>query len=129
MHTYFAVKDITKVQLTGLDLAPYVDTTEEGWPILEQQGEISFNQEVDRIYMQGSDVSLVDENQTISIKPSGSNTTVVWNPWKDISKNSADLDDNAYLKFVCVETANAWDDVIGVMPNKSFELSVEYFLD
>ncbi|MEE9326979.1 MAG: D-hexose-6-phosphate mutarotase [Cocleimonas sp.] len=128
LHTYFAVKDITKTRLAGLENAQYIDTTKEGYPLLTQQGEITFKQEVDRIYTQGSDVSLLDDDkQCVRIKPKASKTTVVWNPWSEISKNSGDLDDNAYQQFVCIETANAWDDIIEVLPNESFELGVEYF--
>jgi glucose-6-phosphate 1-epimerase len=130
LHTYFAVKDIAKVRLAGLENAQYLDATQESWPVLSQQGEIKFTQEVDRIYTQGSNTSLldVDDNQHIRIKPRGSKTTVVWNPWREISKSSHDLNDKAYQQFVCVETANASEDIIEVLPNESFELGVEYLL-
>ena len=50
----------------------------------------------------------------ITVKPEGSHTTVVWNPWKEKSTRLTDLPDEDYHGFVCVETANAWQDIITV---------------
>ena len=144
LHTYFSVADITKVRISGLDKTNYIDavvdkndttkttTALEDMPVLEQAGDITFNQEVDRVYTLSSRkqcpvLTLFDEeSRQVKIESKNSKTTVVWNPWADISTNSADLNDDAYKQFVCIETANAAADVIEVLPNKSFTLQAEY---
>jgi glucose-6-phosphate 1-epimerase len=128
LHTYFSVSDINKVHIIGLDKTQYIDTTEEGWPLLQQHGDVTFDKEVDRIYTQAPELTLVDEgrSQHIRLLSKGSKTTVIWNPWTDISTSSSDLTDEAYQQFACIETANAVDDVIEVLPNESFTLEAEY---
>ena len=67
-----------------------------------------------------------ESERKVAIRSNGSNTTVVWNPWIDISKKSSDLSDDAYLRFICVETANAAKDVITIDPNESCTIEAEY---
>jgi len=101
-------------------------------PVLEQAGDVEFNQEVDRVYTLSCNkkclpVMLFDgKNKQVKIESKNSKTTVIWNPWAEISANSADLNDDAYKQFVCIETANAAEDVIEVLPNESFTLESEY---
>jgi glucose-6-phosphate 1-epimerase len=41
---------------------------------------------------------------------------VVWNPGPEIAGRMADLDDEAYRRFVCVETTNAGEDRVTLKP-------------
>jgi len=135
LHSYFSVSDISKVSIAGLDQAQYLDATFDGskqdWPIVVQNGDVTFDKEVDRIYTQAPALTLIDEGRTqqLNIRSSNSNTTVIWNPWVDISANSADLSDDAYRQFVCIETANAAEDVIEILPGERFSLDAEYSLE
>ena len=127
LHTYFAVGDIEKVRIAGLDKSDFIDAALESVPVLNQEGDVVFDQEVDRIYKQGSVLTLFDgSNRQVKIQSKGSKTTVVWNPWAEISANSADLNDDAFKQFVCIETANAAEDVIEVLPSECFTLVAEY---
>jgi len=134
LHSYFSVSDIAKVRVVGLDKAQYLDATFAGkkqdWPIVVQSGDITFDKEVDRIYTQAPALSLIDDgrSQSLKIRSSNSNTTVIWNPWVDLSANSVDLSDDAYKQFVCIETANAAEGVIEILPGESFALGAEYSL-
>jgi len=137
LHTYFAVSNIEKIRIAGLNKSNYIDTTLKGMPVLEQVEDIDFHQEVDRIYIQGPVLTLFDDgnihdhknghkSRQINIQSKGSKTTVIWNPWVEISTKSVDLSNDAYKHFVCIETANAAEDVIEVLPNESFTLKAEY---
>ena len=130
LHSYFSVSDISKVRVAGLDQAQYLDTTKQEWPVAVQSGDVTFDKEVDRIYTQAPELTLTDEgrSQQVRIRPNGCKTTVIWNPWADISAKSADLTDDAYKQFVCIETANAAEDIIEILPNESFTLQAEYLL-
>ena len=130
IHTYFKVGDIGQTQVLGLENTQYIDNAVGGnREIKPQMGAIDFTQEVDRIYTHTPPImQIVDAawQRNIQIQAIGSHSTVVWNPWVEIAKKSADLNDGDYQKFVCVETANAADDCVQIAPNASHTLSAEY---
>jgi glucose-6-phosphate 1-epimerase len=59
----------------------------------------------------------------IRVAKVGSKVTTVWNPWEETCATIADLPDDAYETFVCVETVNAYNDVIMLSPQQSHETS------
>jgi glucose-6-phosphate 1-epimerase len=130
IHTYFNVGDITQVKVTGLENKPYLDKVED-FAAKNQTGPITVNQEVDRIYQQvDSPLVIHDEayNRNILIEHTGSATAVVWNPWVDISRQSQDLEDDSYQHFICVETANAAENIITIAPDETYTLGVVYHI-
>jgi len=131
LHTYFSVGDISKVSLQGLDKKNYLDKAKinTGEEQKYQSGDVEFAQEVDSIYQDvPKDLRLLDlhKQREIKISSFGNKTAVVWNPAAKLSQQMSDIYDDDYKKFVCVETANAADNVIEVKPGESFELSVSY---
>jgi len=125
LHTYLCVGDVTQVQVVGLDRVEYLNRV--GLPaVQEQRGIVIFDQEVDRDYASGHPVRLQDRslNRVITVKGTGSRSTVVWNPWIEKSTRLADLPDEDYKHFVCIETANAWRDELLLMPGAVHVLGV-----
>jgi glucose-6-phosphate 1-epimerase len=130
LHTYFNVGDITAISVHGLENHGYLDKVDR-FLAKEQQGQITIDREVDRIYQNVSAPLLIDDpvlERKIEIEHTGSSTAVVWNPWTDISKRGQDLVDDDYTRFVCVETANAASDIVTVMPGDQHLLGVTYRL-
>ncbi len=128
IHTYFSVGDITQVKVTGLENKPYLDKVEQ-FAAKNQTGPVTVNQEVDRIYQQVDSPLVIRDaafNRNIHIEHTGSATAVVWNPWVDISEQSQDLEDDSYQHFICVETANAAENIITVAVGDTYTLGVEY---
>ena len=128
LHTYFNVGDINKVKVLGLADKKYIDKVDNGTE-KTQQGNISFSEECDRIYLDvPSELAIEDGalNRKIVITATNSKTAIVWNPWADISANMADLQDLDYQKFVCVETANAANEVITVSAGKQYQMTAQY---
>ena len=124
LHTYIRVGDITQARLAGLDGARYLDTV--GTPARRAQaGDIRFQQEVDRQYASAGPVTVTDPalRRTVTVFKSGSQTTVVWNPWIDKTVRLADLPDDAWRHFVCIEAANAGEDAsVGLEPGATHRL-------
>lgn len=123
LHTYLGVSDISQVRVVGLDGCSYLDTV--GAPeIRKQKGDVVLDREVDRIYESSASILLVDDlsGRTILIEKSGSPSTVVWNPWIDKAAALADLPNDGYLKFCCIEAAIANDRAEIVMPGASHVL-------
>jgi glucose-6-phosphate 1-epimerase len=46
----------------------------------------------------------------------GSASTVVWNPWTAKAKAMADFGDDEWPGMLCIETANAADNVVTLAP-------------
>ena len=131
IHTYFNIADISQVQVTGLENKPYLDKVEQ-YAEKTQSGPITVNQEVDRIYQQVDKPLVIHDaawHRQIHIAHSGSTTTVVWNPWMAIARTSQDLEDDDYQRFICVETANAADEIVTIAPDQSYTLSASYHIE
>lgn len=126
LHTYFSVSDILHVAIEGLDKKPYLDALTSKIEI--QSGDITFNQEVDRVYQEVSDeVILKDANRTIHVENEGSRSVVVWNPWIDKCKRMSGMRDDAYKNMVCIESANAFEDVRVIKPSESHTLKATLY--
>ncbi len=124
LHSYLSISDIEKISIDGLEDTHYIDTLTETEEL--QEGAISITEETDRIYVNSSEtVSIYDPewNRTIFIDKTGSQSTVVWNPWIEKSNSMADLDDDEYREFICIEAANAREDVYDIEPGASHTLS------
>ncbi|MBI3143757.1 MAG: D-hexose-6-phosphate mutarotase [Pseudogulbenkiania sp.] len=124
LHTYLAVGEIDGVTLDGLAGAPYDDK------LLGQAAHFApeplrFDREIDRIAYHDGALTLHDPawQRSITISADGSASSVVWNPWSAKSARLADLPDDGYRHFVCVETANAGQDARLLAPGASHTLS------
>lgn len=129
LHSYFAVGDVAQTRVRGLDGCRYIDNAKgAGGAVKVQTGDVTVSGEVDRIYTGAPPALRIDDRarpRTVSLHSEGSRTAVVWNPWKDISAGMADLPDDAYRDFVCVETANAADDVVTLAPGAEHRLRLQ----
>ncbi|MDH5357952.1 MAG: D-hexose-6-phosphate mutarotase [Gammaproteobacteria bacterium] len=128
LHSYINISDINKVRVHGLDDIYYLDKT-DGFDSKQQTGDVVVSQEIDRIYQNvPANIALIDEglNRTVSIAASGSKTAVIWNPWATAIEQLTDLEPQNYQRFLCVETANAADDVIAVDPGSEHSLIASY---
>ena len=103
--------------MKGLDNKPYFDALTNGNSI--QKGNIVFEQEFDKVFQKvDSELTLQDEDRTVKIKNEGSSSVVVWNPWIDKCRRMSAMKDDAYKEFVCIESANAFEDFVILKPNE-----------
>ena len=125
LHTYFAVGDIGRVSIEGLEQASYFDSltrltmAPEGAPIASRS-------EVDRIYADtAADCRIRDAalGRRICVAKRGSQATVVWNPWVEKARRMPDFGDDEFPAMVCIEAANARDDAITLPPGHSHTLT------
>ncbi len=131
LHTYFRVGDIRQISIQGLDGCTYIDKLEDGQR-KKQQGPITIAAEIDRIYLDsGTDCQIDDPslNRRIRISKKGSHSTIVWNPWSAKASAMADMDEGCHANMVCVETANAADDVVAIAPREEYKLWVRYSVE
>lgn len=126
LHSYFATSDIHQVTVEGLDGRPYIETLDD-WQQRQQQGELVFGGETDRIYLDlPSRLSLRDPGlkRQINLETQGSRSAILWNPWIAKAQRLSQFADDAWQRMLCIETANVMDDVIRLEPGASHTLSV-----
>lgn len=128
LHTYFAVSDVRNIAIQGLDGCSYLDKV-DGGKRKRQSGAVGFSAETDRVYLDTTADCLIDDpdwRRRIRIAKRGSRSTVVWNPWRDKAAKMGDLGEEGYLHMVCVESANAADNLVTVAPGGEHRLAVSY---
>jgi glucose-6-phosphate 1-epimerase len=129
LHTYFKVGDISQVQVLGLDGVQFLDKT-DGGSQKTQVGAVTIVEEVDRVYtnVTAAELVIVDASfdRRIHITAQGSKTAIVWNPWVEITAGMADLEDHDYKGLICVETANAAEDIVAIAPGAEARLVAHY---
>ena len=126
LHTYFNIEDINQTTIYGLENKTYLDKV-EGFSSKIQNGPITINSEVDRVYVDTTDDIVIDnEERKILIEKQGSASTVVWNPWEEVANKMGDLGEKGYQQMLCVESANAIDDVVVIRAGESATLFVKY---
>ena len=62
-------------------------------------------------------------NRRIVISKEGSDSTVLWNPWKEKTEGMADMPADGWTEMLCVETANAAGNAVHLPPGASHRLS------
>lgn len=129
LHSYFAIGDINQVSVDGLQGCEYIDQL-DGDQIKLQDEALRISQEVDRIYLDTEATCVIHDerddaqlSRQIQIKKTGSRSTVVWNPWAEKAKAMGDFSDDGYQQMLCIETANAGDDVRLLLPGEVHSLS------
>lgn len=124
LHTYLPTPDIRDTRLRGLDNIDYIDTLRQ-WQMFRQNGPLGFLRETDRIYLGAPDLTLATPAGIRKITASGSDSTVVWNPWRSKAATLSDFPDDAWQQMVCVETANAAADYQVLEPGQSHVLALQ----
>ena len=109
LHSYFCVSDVSHAKIKNLDKKPYFDALLG--KKLSQEGNVTFEEEVDRVYQEvDTSVLLEDNKRAVHVQNRGSSSVVVWNPWIEKATRLAGMKTEDYKEFVCIESANAFDD-------------------
>jgi glucose-6-phosphate 1-epimerase len=126
LHTYFAVPDVRAIDVRGLEGVTFLDKV--GGTVERTQGpeSIRFTGETDRVYLHTQSTCAIHDPGTgrrIAIHKSGSDATVVWNPWVDKARAMPDFGDDEWPEMVCVETANVNVHAVTLAPGASHTLT------
>lgn len=126
-HTYFSVSDISEVRIEGLETLDYLDNLAKKERFTEQGDAITFESEVDRVYLTSlSAVAVIDhqKKRTFVIKKEGLPDVVVWNPGEKKSKSLLDFGAAEYKQMVCVNGA-AIEKPITLKPGEEWKGRLE----
>ncbi|MBD3810599.1 MAG: dihydroxy-acid dehydratase [Betaproteobacteria bacterium] len=135
LHTYFHISDIGAVKVAGLEGATYHDKV-DNFATRKQSGAIGFAGEVDRVYVNTPADCVIEDaglNRRIRVAKTGSQSTIVWTPWTEKAEKMGDMGKGksgaGWREMVCVESANAMDNVVTVAPGETHTMSVTYSVE
>lgn len=136
LHTYFEIGDIAKTQVLGLEGCEFLDKV-ENFARKRQDGAIAFAGETDRVYLNTESECVIEDAQLrrrIRIAKSGSRSTVVWTPWIEKAEKMGDFGPGVagrggWREMVCVESGNAFENLVSVAAGQCHTLAVEYSVE
>lgn len=128
LHTYLAIRDVTQLTVSGFQGRNFSDKLNNGEVSVDERELAIISREVDRVYighengdanevvMQFPGAGVTSSRDIIrviasaSIHNSGATTDtpvpcdiVFWNPWTEKARSLADLGEESFPQFVCVE--------------------------
>nr|WP_253910213.1 D-hexose-6-phosphate mutarotase [Vibrio aestuarianus] len=124
IHTYFSVGNIRKTSISGVG-EKYLDGV-VGY--VEKQGgnDIEISEETIRICLDSKTPIVIKDREldrTVEIENHGNTAAVVWNPWIETTKATADMIDREYEDMLCVESTIYGDYPIELKKGEFHELS------
>jgi|ERR1700693_1001980 len=126
LHSYFAIADIQPASVSGLEGTTYIDKT-DGFKRKKLGNEpMRIAKETDQVHLSTKATCVVHDpawNRRIIVEKSGSDSTVVWNPWIDKTKGMSDMAADDWREMICVETANAADNAVHLSRGESHKLT------
>jgi glucose-6-phosphate 1-epimerase len=115
LHTYFTVGDVSKVSVEGLVGTEFIDKTDHFARKTQKEAVLTLIGETDRLYLNTQTTVLLNDlalDRRITVAKSNSKSTVVWNPWADLSRKMADMTAENWRGMTCIETVNASENSI-----------------
>lgn len=124
-HTYFAVGHPLQTTVEGLDGTEYLDKR-DGMKKKTLHGLLHFTRDVDQVHINTASQLVIHDaawKRDVHIEKEGSNATVCWNPSPVLTPNFADLAEDSWEHFVCVEVVNALDNKVTLAAGATHSLS------
>ncbi|WP_296894615.1 dihydroxy-acid dehydratase [Thiobacillus sp.] len=135
LHTYLQISDVGSVTIAGLEGSTYHDKV-DNFAKKKQSGAIALKSEVDRVYVNTPADCVIEDaglNRRIRVAKTGSQSTIVWTPWTEKAEKMGDMGKGksgaGWREMVCVESANAMDNVVTVAPGETHTMSVTYSVE
>jgi D-hexose-6-phosphate mutarotase len=119
LHTYLAVSDVREVAVTGLSETEFIDKADRLQRKRQREEMLRITGETDRVYLNTRSACFLHDpglRRRITIEKSGSDTTVVWNPWIAKAAAMADFGDDEWTRMLCIETANSGENAVTLSP-------------
>ncbi len=128
LHTYFHISDVANMTIRGLEKCEYLDKVQDFARCTQKDG-IVIDSEVDRVYVNTPATCVIEDRglkRAIRIVKQGSHSTVVWNPWTEKAEKMGDFGKDGYRGMVCVESGNAFENIITLQPGETHRLVAVY---
>lgn len=126
LHTYLAVSDVRQVSIDGFAGTQYSERITTPRLVTEGPAPVRITAETDRIYLNTQTTCTVHDpgwQRRLIVEKTGSNTTVLWNPWVAKSKAMPDFGDDEWPGMLCIETCNVSDYALRLEPGRTHQLT------
>jgi glucose-6-phosphate 1-epimerase len=130
LHTYFAVGDVKRISINGLDGAIYRDNA-DGGRSKTQSGDLEIAQETIALFDAAGDSCTLHDpilKRRIAIARTGTRSTIVWNPHANAAR-MADIPSGAERAFVCIESGAIGEAAVTISPGAKHALGVTYSIE
>jgi len=120
LHTYLAVGDAPQVEIRGLANTEFLDKTDGFQRKRQTEDVLTLTKETDRPYLNTAATVTLDDpilHRRIVVAKTKSLTTVIWNPWVEVSAKLPDMSADGWRGMTCIETANAVENAITLAPH------------
>ncbi|SEM09430.1 glucose-6-phosphate 1-epimerase [Acinetobacter sp. DSM 11652] len=125
-HSYFPV--VTQhASVLGLQDTHYIDQLDENKVKTQTSQGIEFTAETDRVYPKTSGKFIIQQNGENHIQiQSTAKSAVVWNPWIKKAERLADVANDAWQEFICVETGQIASEKVSLDAGETvqYQLSI-----
>lgn len=125
LHTYLYVHNVPRVTVTGLAATTYLDKTDTRRTKTQDSRPIQIEGETDRVYQDTRAPCVVEDpglGRRITVRKSGSDSTVLWNPWVEKATKMNDFGDHEWPNMLCIETANVGHHAVKLEPGESHRM-------
>jgi glucose-6-phosphate 1-epimerase len=105
LHTYLAA-NATEAVIHGLRGVRYLDSADHRRMGIQQEELLRIDRHLDRFFFGvTTPVEVRESGTTVRVVQDTFTDVVVWNPWQELARKLADLPDDGYRHFVCIESA------------------------
>lgn len=118
LHSYFAIDDIAKTSIAGLENQEYVDSANDG-KIECLTDALTFDGQVDRYFIKSTESQTIQNSTPVSVSGTNCNSVITWNPGAKLAANMADISEQYYAQFVCLERGAIFDNQWHIEPMQS----------
>ena len=132
LHTYYEVADARQVSIDGLAGVTYIDKVDDMKRKVQPAGPLTFQGRTDRPYFNTTAICTLHDpagHRRIVVAKSGSNSTVIWNPWQELTAKMADMEPDAWLHMTAIETANVGENAITLAPGATHTMRADISID
>lgn len=115
LHTYFNVSDVNKVSVNGVQGSTEHDTLQSPPAVSSREASIDMQAPMDSVFTNQTSALMIDDSikgRQIKIEKAHADSTIVWNPGPEIVKGFADIADDDWSGFICVEAGNVFDNKV-----------------
>ena len=130
-HSYFSVGDAQQISLIGLSDTDYIDKTDDLKHKHQRDTLLKLTGETDRPYLNTVTTINLDDpilNRRITVCKANSKSTVIWNPWSELTAKLPDMAPNGWLTMTCIETANVGPNAITLAPGQQHTMEAHIFV-
>jgi glucose-6-phosphate 1-epimerase len=126
LHTYFAISSVREIAVHGLEGTTYIDKTDAFSHKVQPDAPIHIAKETDQVHLNSTAAVVISDpawNRRIVISKTGSNSTVVWNPWITKAAALEDMAPDEWQSMICIETANVAGNAVTLAAGDSHHLT------